>query len=432
MFAAVQRLRRLAQANDKLQTSPQQVVVPQQVTVEAPAGSSQAPAPQEVIVIQPAQADTVYVPTYDPATVYGSSWPYPSYPPLYPVQPPGYYFGAALATGLAFAAGAAVVGGLWGWASPRVGRRLRERQRQSIQQHQCQSAANQLKPLVWGCSFGPASCQRGHPADQWAFRAVGKLTYPAMRCGLRHARVDPAGWAASAVLVGPVVPAAWAVSAALVGRAVPAAWVVSAVLAGRVVPAGWAASAVLVGPVVPAAWAVSAALVGRAVPAAWVVLAVLAGRVVPAGWAVSVALGGRVGPAVWVVPAAPVGRVVLAARAVSAALVDRVVLAARAVLVGRVAQGAPAAGQHSGPAGTQRPGGAFGDMNSAGRQAGQNGTAGCAEPIGRSAATGGRRRRCARWRRRCARRRWWTWRRWTRRAAAVDGGRRSRMQTLKT
>ena len=105
-------LRRLAQANDKLQSSPQQVVSTRQVTVEAPAGSSQPPAQQEVIVIEPAQSDTVYMPSYDPGVVYGSSWPAP--PPDYPVQPPGYYFGTALATGLAFAAGAAVVGGLWG------------------------------------------------------------------------------------------------------------------------------------------------------------------------------------------------------------------------------------------------------------------------------------------------------------------------------
>ena len=118
VFAAVQRLRRLAQANDKLQSSPQQVVSTQQVTVEPAAGSSQPPTQQEVIVIQPAQSDTVYVPSYNPATVYGSSWPYPSYPPYYAAPPSGYYFGTALATGLAFAAGAAVVGGLWGLASP--------------------------------------------------------------------------------------------------------------------------------------------------------------------------------------------------------------------------------------------------------------------------------------------------------------------------
>ena len=121
VFASVQRLRRLAQANDKLQSSPQQIVSTQQVTVEPPTGSSQPPTQQEVIVIQPAQPNTVYVPTYNPTVVYGSSWPYPSYPPYYAAPPPGYYFGTALATGLAFAAGAAVVGGLWGWASPAWG-----------------------------------------------------------------------------------------------------------------------------------------------------------------------------------------------------------------------------------------------------------------------------------------------------------------------
>ena len=121
VFAAVQRLRRLAQANDKLQSSPEQVVSTQQVTVEAPAGSTQPPTQQEVIVIQPAKPDTVYVPSYNPTVVYGQSWPYPSYPPYYAAPPAGYYFGTALATGLAFAAGAAVVGGLWGWASPSWG-----------------------------------------------------------------------------------------------------------------------------------------------------------------------------------------------------------------------------------------------------------------------------------------------------------------------
>ena len=89
------------------------------MTVEPPAGSSQPPAQQEVIVIEPAQSDTVYVPSYDPGAVYGFV-----VARLRRIRrttrrtPPGYYFGTALATGLAFAAGAAVVGGLWGWASP--------------------------------------------------------------------------------------------------------------------------------------------------------------------------------------------------------------------------------------------------------------------------------------------------------------------------
>src|SRR3954452_22196590 len=120
VFTSIQRLRRQAKANDKLQSSPQQVVSTELVMTEPPPGSNQAPTQQEVIVIQPAQPNVVYVPTYDPRTVYGT-WPYPAYPPYYVPPAPGYYFGTALATGFAFAAGAAIVGGLWGWASPRWG-----------------------------------------------------------------------------------------------------------------------------------------------------------------------------------------------------------------------------------------------------------------------------------------------------------------------
>src|SRR5262245_135277 len=118
VFASVQRLRQQARSNGKLDSTPQQTVTVQTVTTEPPVGSGQAPTQQDVIVIQPAQPNTVYVPSYDPAVVYGSTWPYPSYPPYHAAPPAGYYFGTALATGLAFAAGAAVVGGLWGWASP--------------------------------------------------------------------------------------------------------------------------------------------------------------------------------------------------------------------------------------------------------------------------------------------------------------------------
>src|ERR1700722_4736381 len=121
VFASVQRLRRLAQQNNKLESTPQQTVSTQQVTTEPPPGSSQAPTQRQVIVIEPTQADTVYVPSYNPTVVYGSAWPYPSYPPYYAAPAPGYYLGAALATGFAFAAGAAIVGGLWGWARPAWG-----------------------------------------------------------------------------------------------------------------------------------------------------------------------------------------------------------------------------------------------------------------------------------------------------------------------
>ncbi len=102
VFDSIQRLRRQAQTAGNLQSSPQQVVRQEQQT----------------IIIQPADPNVVYVSSYNPTTVYGA-WPYPSYPPVYLPPPAGYYFGTALATGLAFAAGAAVVGGLWAGRAPR-------------------------------------------------------------------------------------------------------------------------------------------------------------------------------------------------------------------------------------------------------------------------------------------------------------------------
>ncbi len=104
VFDSIQRLRRQAKGAGSLQSSPQQVVHEE----------------GDTIIIQPAKPDVVYVPNYNPTTVYGT-WPYPSYPPVNLPPPPGYYFGTALATGMAFAAGAAIVGGLSGWARPAWG-----------------------------------------------------------------------------------------------------------------------------------------------------------------------------------------------------------------------------------------------------------------------------------------------------------------------
>jgi hypothetical protein len=104
---SVQRLRQKAQAADQLKTNDKQVV-----TTEPPseAGGSQT------IIIQPANPQVVYVPSYNPTVVYGG-WPYPSYPPYYYPPNPLYYPGQAFFSGMAFAAGAAVVGSLWGWGS---------------------------------------------------------------------------------------------------------------------------------------------------------------------------------------------------------------------------------------------------------------------------------------------------------------------------
>ena len=95
---AVQRLRTKAQANNKLaSTKEQKVSVTQQEN-------------KQVIVIEPTVPDTVYVPYYEPAVVYGD-WPYPDYPAYYFPPPLGYVPGAVLATGIAFGAGYAL--GRW-------------------------------------------------------------------------------------------------------------------------------------------------------------------------------------------------------------------------------------------------------------------------------------------------------------------------------
>jgi hypothetical protein len=97
---AVQRLRVKAQANNKLSSTKEQTV------------SVARQENKEVIVIEPAVPDTIYVPYYDPAVVYGG-WPYADYPPYYFPPPLGYVPGAILATGIAFGAGYA----LGRWAS---------------------------------------------------------------------------------------------------------------------------------------------------------------------------------------------------------------------------------------------------------------------------------------------------------------------------
>ena len=83
---AVQVLRGRAQAAGTLQSGPlQTVTVNTNVNVPPPAAGALPPAvapPQQVIVIEPTQPDTVYVPAYDPNIAYGS-WPYPSSPPPY-------------------------------------------------------------------------------------------------------------------------------------------------------------------------------------------------------------------------------------------------------------------------------------------------------------------------------------------------------------
>src|SRR6267378_1386893 len=100
---AVQRMRAKAQGTGNLKTSAQQVVQTETVA-----------SGKQVIEIQQANPEVVYVPSYDPTVVYGAAPPaYPYYPYTYP----GYLPGTALAWGAGIALGAAAWGawgGSWG------------------------------------------------------------------------------------------------------------------------------------------------------------------------------------------------------------------------------------------------------------------------------------------------------------------------------
>ncbi|UGA48578.1 DUF3300 domain-containing protein [Bradyrhizobium quebecense] len=95
---AIQRLRTKAYDNKKLVTTKQQKV------------SVQTQENKQVVVIEQAEPDTIYVPYYDPATVYGT-WPYTEYPPYY-FGYPSYIGAGVIAAGVAFGAGWAI--GRWG------------------------------------------------------------------------------------------------------------------------------------------------------------------------------------------------------------------------------------------------------------------------------------------------------------------------------
>jgi hypothetical protein len=95
VLATVQGLRLKAQETGNLKTTPEQTV------------RTEVQQEKQVIIIESAQPQTVYVPTYDPAYVYGPWWY--GYPPYY-MYPAGYYYG----TGLAFATGIFVGAAIWG------------------------------------------------------------------------------------------------------------------------------------------------------------------------------------------------------------------------------------------------------------------------------------------------------------------------------
>ncbi|SOZ39033.1 DUF3300 domain-containing protein [Cupriavidus neocaledonicus] len=98
---SVQRLRLQAQKAGTLKTTEQQKVV------------TQSSGGTTIVQIEPANPQVVYVPAYNPTTVYGA-WPYPAYPPAYYPPPPGSVFATALVSGIGFGLGVAAVDAMWG------------------------------------------------------------------------------------------------------------------------------------------------------------------------------------------------------------------------------------------------------------------------------------------------------------------------------
>ena len=96
---AVQRMRSKAKGAGKL-ASNQQVKVETKVVED-----------KTVVVIEQADPQVIYVPSYDPTVVYGAP-AYPAYP--YPMVGTGYWAGRALSFGVGVAIGAAFHGG-WGY-----------------------------------------------------------------------------------------------------------------------------------------------------------------------------------------------------------------------------------------------------------------------------------------------------------------------------
>ena len=99
---AIQRMRQKAQGTGALQSNQQQKVETRVVESKS------------VIVVEQANPEVVYVPSYNPTVVYGApAYPYPAV--YYPPYTPGVVAASAISFGVGWAMGAAWGGGGWGW-----------------------------------------------------------------------------------------------------------------------------------------------------------------------------------------------------------------------------------------------------------------------------------------------------------------------------
>ena len=256
---AVQRMRAKAQGTGNLKTGSEQKVE----TKTTPSG-------QQVIVVEQANPEAAYVPSYDPAVVYGAA---PAEYPYYPYSYPGYQPGRALAWGSAIAVGGVWANNNWGncnWDDGNVNINNNNNFNKNYNKNVNKTGAGQGNSWQHNPQHrGNAPYANKQTANKYGGKTAGgagKPVVPAVQVVLA-ALENPAAPAVQVALAVPENPADLAVRVAL------------AVLENPVVPAVRVALAALENPVVLAALAVLEN------PAVRVALAVPENPVVPAALA---------------------------------------------------------------------------------------------------------------------------------------------------
>ena len=110
LMDALQTMRTKAQESGALKTTPQQTVNVTETVVTNIVEQKSVQVTKEIIEIQPAQPDVIYVPTYNPTVVYGAAYPV-AYPGYY--YPPAPYYPGTVAAASIVSFGAGMAMGAW-------------------------------------------------------------------------------------------------------------------------------------------------------------------------------------------------------------------------------------------------------------------------------------------------------------------------------
>ena len=256
---AVQRMRAKAQGTGNLKTGSEQKVE----TKTSQSG-------QQVIVVEQANPEVAYVPSYDPEVVYGAA---PAEYPYYPYSYPGYQPGRALAWGSAIAVGGVWANNNWGncnWDDGNVNINNNNNFNKNYNKNVNKTGTGQATA---------GSTTRNTGETRLTLTNKQRISTAARQLAVLE---NPAVLAVQVVLAVPENRAAPAVRVALAVLENPAVLAVRVALAvpeNLVVPAVRVALAALENPVVPAALAVLEN------PAVRVALAVPENPVVPAALA---------------------------------------------------------------------------------------------------------------------------------------------------